>query len=309
MSARILVTGASGFIGKNLIKKLLQGSEQVYGIVKSDIKPLKDLLSASRIYKLDLSNYHLVEKAVKKIKPDIIFHLSAYPDKGNKPEHIINTFSSNVVGTFNLLRATSNLNYKRLVFSGSYKEYGSQPVPFKEHYILNPLSCYAASKAAAEAYCKLFHSMGKPIVRLRFSTVYGPGQRGTAALIPMTIQNALKGKEIIVTSGNQARDFIHIDDTVDALIKSASIPHAVGEALNIGSGYEIQIKKVVETIVNLCRSKSAVKIGALPQRRNEVMHMFGDISKAARILNWQPNTKLETGLRNTIEWHKMQMGL
>lgn len=304
--SRILVTGASGFVGKHLIKRLFQ-NEEIYGIVKSNKAALRGL-RLSKIYQADLSNYASVAKIITDANPDRIFHLAAYPDKGNNTGHIKAAFDSNVFGTLNLLMASRNINYKRFIFAGSYKEYGNKAVPFSEDSSLKPLSGYAASKAAAEQYCNLFQALGKPITMLRFATTYGPGQE-QATLIASTIKSALLNEKIVITSGNQTRDFLYIDDAVSALIKSAYSPYAEGEIFNIGSGYEIKVKEIVKEIVKICKSKSKVKAGELPQRQNEVLHMYGNTAKAHKLLKWHPKTKLEDGLKRTVKWYKMQPGL
>lgn len=301
--SNILVTGASGFIGKSLIAKLLKRKEQVHAIVMSNTHPLKKLLGTSRVYRADLSNYSLIEKIITKIMPQIIFHLAAYPDKGNDLKDIQATFRSNVLGTLNLLMASNRINYENFVFAGSFKEYGDQPVPFKENYRLNPLSSYATSKAAAEQYCDLFQSFGKPITRLRLATIYGPGQDQNT-LISSVIKSALSNKKVMITTGEQTRDFLYVGDAVNALIKSAIIPSAKGEVYNIGSGSETRIADIVEKIVRLCKSNSQIRKGAVPQRINEVMHMYGDVSKAKKKLRWEPKTNLNEGLLKTIEWFR-----
>lgn len=301
---KILVTGASGFIGKSLIPKLLERKEQVHAIVLTNAGPVRKLLGTSRVYKADLSNYSLIEKIIAKIMPQTIFHLAAYPDKENDIKNIQASFRSNVLGTFNLLMASKRIDYKSLVFAGSFKEYGNQPVPFKEDYKLNPKSPYAVSKAAAEHYCNLFHqSFGKPITCLRLATIYGPGQ-DQMTLISSVIKSALANKEVLITTGEQARDFLYVGDAVDAFIKASTIPAVKDKVYNIGSGNEITIEDIVEKIVKLCKSRSQIKKGAVQQRRNEIMHMYGDISKAKKTLRWEPKTSLDEGLSKTIEWFR-----
>lgn len=298
---KILITGAQGFIGKHLCNRLIQNKEQVYGVIRPNTQLLKRL-NNSHLYCADVADYPSVEKIVAKIKPDIFFHLAAYPDTSNDKHPIPAMFNSNVLGTFNLLMASKNIPYKRFIFVGSYKEYGNHPVPFKEDYELKPQSSYAASKAAAEQYCALFNSFGKPITRLRLATVYGPGQsQGT--LIGHTIKSACTNAEIVTTSGTQARDFLYVDDAIEALMTAAYHPMAVGKVFNIGSGYETSVKEMVETIVKLCRSKSKIN-RCLSQRVNDPPHMYGDISKARKLLNWSPTTSLDDGLKKTIEGHR-----
>src|SRR3989338_945970 len=234
MSAKILVTGASGFLGRHLIKKLAADNGQVYGIVNSRLTSVKGLIDQAKIYKANLSDYSSAEKIITKIKPDIIFHLAGYLGKSEGAEEIKHAFESNVLCTLNLLISGNAVNYSRLVFAGSYAEYGSQAVPFREEYKLNPASSYGTSKAVAELYCRLFQAYGKPITILRFSALYGPCQQ-ISSLIPSVINSALAGKEIIMTQGTQSRDFLYVDDAVNALLKSAANPRAKGEIFNIGS--------------------------------------------------------------------------
>ncbi len=299
----ILITGANGFVGQSLITKLLEKKEQVYALTMSNTKKTEKLLGTSNIFKADLTNYNLIEKIIAKVMPQTIYHLAAYPDKGANMSDIKASFRSNVLGTLNLLMASNKVKYKSFIFAGSLKEYGNQPVPFKENYPLNPMSSYAASKTAAEQYCSLFISLNKPITCLRFATIYGPGQNQNT-LISSVIKSALSNKDIMITSGEQARDFLYIDDAVGALIKSANKLHPQGEVYNIGSGSEISIIDIVKKLVILCKSKSQIKRGAVLQRRNEVMHMYGDILKAKNTLKWIPKTSLDEGLLKKIAWFR-----
>lgn len=303
MSAKILVTGASGFLGRHLVEKLVLDNQQVCCIVNSNPNSLKEFSGSARIYKVDLCDYNSAEKVIAKVKPGIIFHLAGYLGKSEDANEIRHAFESNVVSTLNLLTASNDINYSRFVFAGSYAEYGNQAVPFKEECRLDPVSSYGASKAAAETYCRLFQGYGKPVAILRFSALYGPYEQ-ESSFIASAIRSSLAGKGIAMTQGNQTRDFLYVGDAVNALLKSAASRNAAGGIFNIGSGKEVQIRKIAEKIVKLCKSKSRINAGALPQRKNEVMRVYGDISKAKRLLEWHPETGLEDGLRKTIKWHR-----
>ncbi len=307
-SKKILITGISGFIGKNLIKKLLKEDYIIYGIVKNrkEIKKIKKyikLLDSKRILKIDITNFKRLSRALRRIKPKYIIHLAALADPSRDIKNLEETFENNVIGTLNLLVASKDINYDKFINISTAEVYSSHKVPFKEGMKPNPVSPYSASKICSETYCNLFsRTYNKPITTLRFFLIYGPNQN-TNTFIHAIINNALKNKDIIMTKGEQKREFTYVNDAVDAIIKTLKNKKSNFEIINIGSGKQHKLIDVAENVIKLTKSKSKI-ITSLPYRKNELMEYQADTKKAFKLLKWRTKTSLEKGLIKTIEVYR-----
>lgn len=283
----ILITGANGFIGRNLIN-ILDKDNNIYSI---DINETSLLNKKTTFFNIDIT-----EKFELRESFDHIFHLAAFPDHLINLKNIEKSIKLNVQSTLNLLTSIKN-NYGSFVHIGSYKQYGVLPTPFKEDKT-DPVNPYAISKDTTEKLLKL---LNLPIVFVRLSPVYGPFQK-SPQLIPSIIESCITGKELNLTKGEQKRELTYIEDAISALIKAALIKPE--EVINIGCGKEYSIKELVKRIVNLTHSSIIPNFGALPYRDKEIFHMVGDNSKAKRLLNWEPKFDLEEGLIKTIDWYR-----
>lgn len=285
-SKQILVTGGAGFIGSHLVEALSEKSN-VYIIDK---------------YNCDLTDFPKLQKAIREIKPEIIFHLAAFtsPERNVDSEFI---FRNNFYSTINLFKALKG-DFSLFVNTGTCEEYGDGPTPFKESQTPIPVSPYSASKIASTYYCQMLHNVyDLPIITLRPFLTYGPRQRNTKMLIPSTILSILKNKELKMTKGEQTRDFVYVKDVVEAYIKAAQNKKAIGEIINIGSGKEYKIKDIVSKIIHITKSNLKPQ-KVLPYRKGETMHFYCSNLKAKKLLGWQPKTSFEQGLIKTIDWYK-----
>jgi len=301
----VLVTGGSGFIGSHLVKKLVQMNAEVYLLSLNrsviDNVRLKDVWNKLRIVNADIRNFDSLA-SLKKLEPEIIFHLAAYHHVGDSFTHFSEALDTNCLGTSNLLEALGD--YERFVYTSTSEVYGLQSsIPFKEEMTPHPISPYAIGKYAGELYSLMKCSMGYPVTVLRPFNVYGPYQ-SVEALIPEMISDCLAGRPIKATEGKQTREFNYIDDTIDGFIKAAKTKAAIGEIINLGNSEEISIRDLVLKIIELTKSKSKVTFGALPYRPTEIWRMFCDNTKAKKILSWTPKIGLEKGLSETILWFK-----
>lgn len=298
---RVLITGATGFIGKRLVEKLLSENADVYKISGSQTPDAKS-------FRLDITECETLEKVVEKIQPQIILHLAAIPDQKYSIKATWDMVQVNVQGTVNLLDSLRSVSYECFIHVGSYKQYGDGKTPFKEDQELKPLSPYAASKTAAEVFCKFYVKVFEsPVIMLRLSTVYGPGQ-DDHHLIPEIIKHCLDKKDMITTKGEQIRELTYVDDVVEAMIKASTKRAAIGEIINIGSGEAHKVKDVVQKIIKLMGNPIKV-IPKLPYGKKEIQKMIGDNTKARRILDWKPRTNLEEGLKKIIEWFEKKESL
>jgi nucleoside-diphosphate-sugar epimerase len=303
-SARVLVTGISGFIGSHLAQRLVREGAEVHGLVRasSDLWRIKKLTSQISLHYADLSDFKGLSEAVQGIKPQKVFHLAAYVDVNRSFEVMDEMAEVNIKGTLNLLRALDGSGYDCFINTGASEEYGDNPAPFREEQAPRPVSPYSASKAAATMFCQmLYKTSGAPIVILRPFLCYGPGQVSNM-LIPSLIRGTMRGETFEMTKGEQTREFNYADDIVDGFVKASISPRAIGEIINIGNGLEYKVREVVKIVLKLMNSPLKPRVGALGYRPGEVWHFYCDNTKAREILGWRPKVSLEEGLKMTIDW-------
>jgi len=300
-----LVTGGSGFIGCNLVKRLVKYGYEVNLIVRpnSDISGLNGFKGKVKFYHGDICDADFLKRVVLNIKPDRVYHLAASIKRDRDLKVIDELMKSNFIGTLNLLDAVKNASLESFVFASTSDVYGDGEPPFKESQAINPLNPYALSKAAAEMVCKLyFKTFGVPIVVLRMTIVYGPHQK-PELLIPELIIKAIKNQDFKMTGGEQERDVIFIDDVIDAFIKASSNKKAIGETINIGSGKKYKIIDIVKTILDMMGNPIIPQIGALEYRKNEIWKLYCNNKKARDLIGWKPVTSLQEGIKKTVDWY------
>lgn len=304
---RVLVTGATGFIGGGLVRHLIDQGATVYaGVWPGEIAERVASLpaQAERLW-IELQDMDSVQRAVEVSAPEVVFHLAAVgvSERGIKAVPALNV---NTVGTVYLLEAlhsfverssVTGCALQRVVLAGTCYEYGARQTIEG----LDPLDFYAASKAAAwafaRAYWRIYHL---PVVTARLFQVYGPGQPSNA-LVPAAIIAALTGQDFPMTVGEQRRDFIYLEDVIDGLTALAFAPAVEGQSFDLGSGVDVPVRQVVDLIWKLTGATGRVLAGALPYRRNEVPCLVADAERTATLVGWRSRTDLENGLRRTID--------
>lgn len=294
----ILITGATSSLGRRLIKQLNREDYSPY------LTALEEDNSLS-VKKVDLLDYPRVQELVKKIKPEIVYHLGALVDLSRDYQVAQRCIDINIKGTLNLLEALRATPPKKFIFTSTEEVYNDNPLPFKENQLPCPPSAYSVSKIAAENFCKIFtQELNFSLVIFRIATFYGP-EIPLSKFIAQVIIKSLKNEEIPLNSGTKKRDYIYVDDVVEALILAAEkkLKNQI-ETINLGGGKSYQLKELVEMVVKLTKSKSKVIIGAFPDRILEADEWLLDNSKAKKLLGWQPKTSLEQGLRETIDFYK-----
>lgn len=301
------VTGGTGFIGSHLSRRLVVegASVSILASKNSSLELISDIKKRVRVYRSEITDIDSLQRIVRKTKPKIVFHLAAKINVGSGFELIKSLIDVNLLGTINMLNAANKSgSVEKLVFFGTSDVYGFMKIPFSENSDANPISAYAASKASAEVFCKYLAGQYKiPWVILRPFIVYGGGQR-PKMFIPQLIESALKGEDFPMTSGRQTRDFLYIDDFVDACIKAGRCKKANGEIINIASGKEVSLTDVARTVMSLLDHPVKIRLGALTYRENERWRVKADIKKAKRLLGWSPETGLTEGLKKTIRWYQ-----
>lgn len=299
---RILVTGAAGFIGSHLVKRLIDIGCRVIVMIRpsSNLWRIEDILDQVEIVQCDLKHLRTEELASRLSDVQVVYHLAA-SGVDQSYQDISSVIQTNVLGTLRILQLAQILKVERFVYCGSCFECGCGTL-LSEDLLPMPISEYGASKSAGWILVHtFFRRYSLPVVSLRPFTVYGPLE-APHRLIPYTIIKALDGSNIQLTGGEQARDFIFVEDVVKAFLSAAVTPAAVGGTFNVCTGLATSVREVVSTIVRLTRSTAKPLFGALPYRDTGIWVLSGDPAKAKDKLGWSARTSLRDGLYATIQW-------
>jgi len=304
---KILITGGTGFIGSNFVYKFLELGHDVHLIVRPEsnfwrIEPIKNKL---RLHKVDLGNIEELEKFISNLKPEIILHFATYGAYQGRQQDNKATIDTNLLGTINLVNALSKIKFDCLIYTGSSSEYGIKNKPMKETDLLEPDNLYGITKAAATMYCQhMSKKHNLPIVTLRLFSVYGYFE-GKERLIPTIIKSCLENKKLKLSSANPVRDFIFIEDIIDAYLAAIKkIQKIKGEIFNLGTSKQAKIAQVVDLVKKLTHSSIEPHYGEVIPVQTEPKTWVADISKIKKLLSWQPKYNLRKGLEKNIEWFK-----
>jgi nucleoside-diphosphate-sugar epimerase len=286
---RILVTGGAGFIGTHLVRKLLMDNPA------STVRILDNLHRGCNVFnglprvefvQGDIRERQNVRAASQDV--DVIYHLAAQSRVLGAIEDADYSFTTNVVGTVEVLSAARDCGVHTVVFTSSREVYGqatSLPVP--ESAPLHPKNAYGASKAAGEIYCRLYAESGMNVIVLRLANVYGPGDSGR--VIPLFIANALCGRPLVIHGENKLLDFVWVGDVVDALASMLVTP-LDRETVNIGSGEGTTLLDLAHQILDLTASSST--IASAGARTPEVDRFVADVRLAERLFNYRPSAPM-----------------
>lgn len=311
MKKRILITGAAGFIGSNLVRSLLKdGRYCVIGLDNFDpfyprTEKEKNIIPFSedknfRFYEGDIRNQTDLD-ALDEI--DVIVHLAAKAGVRPSIKDPILYQEVNVGGTQNLLEFARRRNIKQFVFASSSSVYGiNKHVPWSEDDKLMPISPYASTKLSCEMLGHVYsHLYGIRFLALRFFTVYGPGQRPDLA-IHKFFRSIIENHPIpVFGDGSTSRDYTYIDDTVKGIEAAISYESSEFEIINLGNHRTITLHDLIESIENSCGKRAQIE--RQPEQPGDVPQTFADISKARKLLNYYPSTDLKTGLDNFYSWY------
>jgi UDP-glucose 4-epimerase len=303
----ILVTGGAGFIGSNLVRALSARGEDV--IVLDDlstgsVENLAEPGSSVRTVTGDIRDPEAVLGAIDGAQ--VVYHLAALPSVARSVLDPVTTHRVNVDGTLTVLQAAREAGVRRLVYASSSSVYGNTPVlPKDEATSTAPMSPYAASKLAGEAYCRAYASVfDVETVSLRFFNVFGPRQDPAseyAAVVPKFITRMLAGEPPeIFGDGRQSRDFTFVGNVVQACVQAATAPDASGQAVNVGCGETTSLLELVQVINDLLGSSLRPVFSA--PRPGDVMHSQASISKAQDLLGYRPEVSIRDGLAQTVQW-------
>jgi len=290
---RILVTGATGFLGSHLCRSLSGMSNDVHAISRKPQVSNKVL----QWWQGDLADFVTTQTVLNAIQPDVIFHLTTHGWGAPGLEHVRPTLHNDLIATVNLLTVATELKIRRVVLTGSLEE------PQSSDPELVPSSPYAAAKWACGAYARMFHQLYQtPAVIVRIFMTYGPGQ-AVQKLIPYTILSLLKGEPPKVSNGERLIDWIYVNDVIDGLLTAAQTNDIEGSTIDLGSGRLVSVREVVERLVSLVRPAVRPQFGAVPSRPIEPIRAANVIDTYARI-GWKAATSWEKGLEFTINWYQ-----
>lgn len=299
----ILITGGCGFVGVNLVK-YLSGNDYTITILDNLSTGKKEYIEklgldkAPNIITADIRNEETVTRAAKGM--DTVIHLAAQTSVIDSLENPRESWDINVTGTVKLLEACRENNVKRFILASSNAVAGEQIPPINEKMIPQPLSPYGASKLTGEALCSAYyHSFGLKTTALRFANLYGPYSDHKTSVIAKFIEWIMAETPFTVYGdGNQTRDFVHVDDVSQAIQLSLESQNSQGEVFQIASGKETSINDLVGILSDSIEKQ--LQVNYKPGRKGEIIRNYSDISKARKMLGFEPRIELKEGLKRLL---------
>jgi UDP-glucose 4-epimerase len=294
---KVLVTGATGFIGHHLCQRLLRDGADVYGVSRTR-QSSND--SSLQWLQGDVRNLDEMRQILASVKPDIIFHLAGYVSGSRSIDTVRSTLENNLVSTVNLLTLMAELGGRRIILAGSLEEPDAGDVPS---------SPYAAAKWSSSAYAQMFYQLYQvPIVKTRIFMAYGPAQKDVKKLIPYATLSLLQGEAPQLSSGQRQLDWIYIDDVIDGLVAAAQAPNVEGGTFELGSSTLTPISTIVEQLTQFIDPSIQPLFGALPDRPMEQVRAANTADSVSK-LGWKPKTTLQDGLLQTVKWYSAHRDL
>lgn len=304
-SARILVLGGAGFLGARITRKLCQAGITPHQLFRSTkrMNRIEDMAQSCQIHLGDLTDLNSLKNIIDEVQPDVIFHAVGHGShKGQNRRETL--FAGNVIATHNLLMATESYPECRIIYSGTSLEQGMQNRPLLEEGVSDPVSLYGATKTAALVLVRqAARYEQRKITILNPFAIYGPGEP-SARLIPTAIRAALEGKPLSLTEAGFVRDFVFVDDVADAYLMAASNDKVIGESIHIAGGKAVSNEAVVAVIEAELGCSIDKRTGSYPARKTDTSFWCADISKAKKLLDWQPDHSLQQGIKETVDWYK-----
>ena len=311
---RILITGGTGFIGSNLIRKIISSNNKIYSINRNvkNCWRVTDIQGKINMIKTDLTNRNNLEKVIKKINPDIVFHLASY-GVNNSEKNFSKILNTNAIGSYNLFSILAENRPKKIINVGSVFEYGQlkHKGGFSEEDCSNPFTKYGMSKNYQTNLANYFvNSKSLPIVTLRLFTPFGMYENKNRLVSQMMISK-IKNQKMVISSAKSTRDFVFIDDVIDAFVKASKKKNIEGEIFNIGLGKSHSVEQIVNFMNKLSESKTEIQIKNVPVNDYDILggKGYASILKAKKILNWSPKNSIEEGLAKTFSWYKKNISL
>jgi nucleoside-diphosphate-sugar epimerase len=292
---RVVVTGGNGYLGSFLVKALKKEGAEVF-VMSRNVTP------SIHNFEVNLSDFDRVQKVIRIIKPEIVYHLAASISR-NRDFSIYESMARvNVSSTLNVLRALDGFD-AHFIFTSSSEIYGNNVSPFQETQIPMPVSPYSLTKVQAEYLIQTYCSNhNKKFTNLRIFNFYGEGM-SEDFFISQMIHSLKRGEDFLMTKGEQTRDFLYVSDVVQALLLTAKNTESYQQTMNVCSGKGIKLCDLAMAVNNEMQSKAQIVIGAIPYRDNEVWEMIGDNSKIKEKLGFEPQVNTIDGIKRVINYN------
>lgn len=305
LNETFFITGATGFVGSCLARKLVEIGCEVHILVREQANRwrIREIEHKMHVHTGDMNDAAHLRDLVGAIQPTVIYHLAvhgAYPAQNDADQIIL----TDVFGTWNLLKACSEVDYKVFINTGSSSEYGSKQNAMRETDLLEPNSYYAVAKAAQSLVCQhMARADRRPINTFRLFSVYGQYEE-PSRLVPTLIRRCLEKRSLDMVSPDTARDFIHVDDVVAAFLQVGQLNLQCGEVFNIGTGIQSTMRDVVKAVMQSTHTTVKVSWGSMPARQWDAETWLADVSKVRKVLKWAPRLSLIEGIGRTTDWYR-----
>jgi len=309
---RVLVTGGAGFIGSHLVDRLIERGDEVVVIDNLSQGRKENINPKAKFYKKDIRDSGL-EKIFRKYSFDVLFHAAAQVSIRASIENPPLDASINIQGSLNLFELSRKYGVRKVVYTSSVAVYGEpQYLPCDEDHPIAPLSPYGVTKSSVEEYLYVYrtnYDIDYSIIR--YPNVYGPRQShtGEAGVIAIFSSKMLKGERVVINgSGDQERDFLFIDDAIDASLSIIDLPIRKGHIdptnliFNLGTGKSVSVNNLFEILSKITNYTLNPLYG--PPRKGEIYQMQVNATRVKKQLGWEPKINLEEGLQRTVEWFK-----
>jgi len=302
---RFFVTGAAGFVGANLVRRLLERGAEVHALVKPATRSwrIADLAGRLHVHHADLTDPAAVDRVVDAIRPTVIYHLATHGayHYQNEAEQILLV---NIAGLWNVHRACARHGFHLFVNTGSSSEYGAKMFAMRESDVLDPNSFYAVAKAAQSHLCQHIGRTAKnSTVTLRLFSVYGPYEE-PKRLVPNLMLAALDGTPLDMVSPETVRDFVYIDDVIDVYLEIDKLQPLSGEILNVGTGVQTSLAQLVDTMATVAGRPLQAHWDQMPPRTWDAAVWVADVSKLRWLTGSVPRTRVDQGLARTLAWFR-----
>jgi nucleoside-diphosphate-sugar epimerase len=308
-SSTVLVTGGGGFIGSNLVERLVRDGHRVRvldNFATGRRENLSPVLEDVELIEGDIQSYERVHTAVRGC--ELVLHQAALPSVPRSIQDPLTSNASNVTGTLNVLLAARDEGVRRVVFASSSSVYGAnRELPKREQMAAFPIAPYGVAKLAAENYCRAFHQVyGLETVALRYFNVFGPRQDPLseyAAVIPRFITAFLeRERPVVYGDGEQSRDFSYIDNVVEANLLACDSEGVGGLTFNVACGERITLNRLLDELREM--TGSSIEAEYQPARPGDVPHSLADVSSAREHLSYEPLVGFREGLSRTFDYFR-----
>jgi nucleoside-diphosphate-sugar epimerase len=300
---RVLITGASGFVGINLARAMLASGHDVHAVVRASHRPwrLRDLHGAVTLHVADLLDPLALEALMASVRPHWVLHLAAYGAYSSQVD-VTRCVRTNVEASVALMDAAARAGVERFINTGTSSEYGLMDHPPDEDEPLEPNSLYAVTKAAATAYGRHVARSGRlHVTTLRLYSVYGPYEEPTR-LIPTVILRGLQGGFPPLVSPEIARDFVYVDDVLSAYEAALHAEIPAGRVYNVGTGTQTTLRDVIDLSRSFFGIRGEPHWGTMPPRTWDTTSWVANIARVRAELGWEASTPFEEGFRRTAAW-------